>query len=264
MLAYQVQRLRRWLPRVLIPTGDSTLLALRAHGVAIHEVYGDPQDVLGRLARYVRAFTPPGTIIVRTCGDCPLLCPSLLDDILAQWDATPGLAYLGMGHGWPDGLADYDVLTREALLEMDAAATRKSDREHVVPYCWRSPEHFKQALFQAPDWVRARPWPKLSVDTTADLAYAEKVGEKVQQECGAGYTWRNVLSTIAATTVLQRRPEPMNAAYVTQVAYEQGRTVLTWEDARGLGQRETSPTPANCLGEIFKHGRMSQFELDSR
>lgn len=251
MLAYQVQHFQQagWEPQVLIPTGDIALLELRAYGVAIQEVHGKPQDVLGRFARYAKAFLSPGAVIVRICGDCPLLCPVLLTALLAHWDATPGLAYLGMGPGWPDGLADYDLFTREALLEIDAEATIPSDREHIVPFFWRYPEHFPQALFEAPAWVRGRTWPKLSIDTPDDLVYAEQVVRQVQQDCGPEYTWINVLSTLAVTPALDRVSEPMNAAYMAQVAQEQGHPALTWEESRfGLDSRSSS------VGESARRG----------
>ena len=237
MLTYQVQRFQRagWRPQVLVPQGDLGLVALQRGGIPVQQIRGDPADVLGRYARYARLMLTSGTVLVRACGDCPLLCPALLGALLTQWNATPGLAYLGLGPGWPDGLADYDVFTREALLEWDAEATLPSDREHVVPFCWRQPDRYPQTLCLAPTWLTEQTWPKLSVDTPADLVYVEQVAQAVTTAYGAAYTWMDVLHVLATTAALQRVPEAMNAAYTAQVAQEQGGVVQTWEAMRYRG-----------------------------
>ena len=230
MLASQVQRLRAPAGRlvVLVPAADVLPLeaALRPHRLPLYGVRGDPADVLGRYARFAEGHLAPGTLIVRACADCPLVCPMLLTAVLAQWAATPGLAYLGMGPGWPDGLGDYDVFTREALLTAHAEATAASDREHVNPYWWHHADRFPQALHPAPDWVQTQAWPKLSVDTPEDLAYVEAVAQAVQAAHGEAFAWWQVLETIARTPALQRAPEAMNAAYVAQV------DGTTWQEVR--------------------------------
>ena len=234
MLAYQVQRLSTagWRVIVLAPQDNDAIMSLRHYRVSVGQIPGAEADVLGRLAWYARGAISPSALIVRACGDCPLLCPILLDDLVAYWDATPGLAYLGMGSGWPDGLADYDLLTREALLQMDAEATLPSDREHVVPWVWAQKDRLSQQTYPAPEWVRARRWPKLSVDTPEDLAYVERVAQHVTQVYGSTYTWQNILAGLCDEPALQRPPEPMNPAYVAQVAQEQGREGMTWEAVR--------------------------------
>ena len=230
MLASQVQRLRAAAVRlvVLVPAEDVLPLAaaLRPHRLPVHGVRGDPADVLGRYARFAEGHLAPGTLIVRACADCPLVCPMLLSAVLAQWEATPGLAYLGMGPGWPDGLGDYDLFTREALLTAHAEATDASDREHVSPWLWRYADRFPQALHLAPKSVREQGGPKLSVDTPEDLAYVETVAQAVQAAHGPAFAWWQVLETIACTPALWRAPGAMNAAYVTQVGGQ------TWQEVR--------------------------------
>mgnify|MGYP001567934539 CR=1 FL=1 len=244
MLAYQIRQLRksRYRVRVGVPAGDLSAdhfymeRLLLNHQVPCIGSLVRPEDVLGRFARYAEEYLNPGTVIVRACGDCPLLCPFLLYDIVRYWhQESPRKAYLGMGQGWPDGLADYDLFTREALLQIDAEATVPSDREHVIPCAWRHPERFPQAVYPAPHWVRDRQWPKLSVDTPEDLAYVEQVAQHVIRVYGPTYTWSDVLMALRDSPALQRSPEPMNAAYVAQVAQEQGRTGLTWEGMRYHG-----------------------------
>ena len=45
-------------------------------------------------------------------------------------------------------------------------------------------------------------------------------------------TWRGVLAVLTHEPALQRAPEPMNSAYVAQVAQEEGGGVRTWEEQR--------------------------------
>ena len=234
MLAYQARRFQKagWRVGVLCPRGDDGLLAMRQDGLRVHQIYGDEQDVLGRYARYARTMLRERTVIVRGCSDSPLLCPYLLRDIIAYWQVTSDLAYLGMGPGWPDGLGDFDVFTREALLQADADTTLASDREHVGPAFWKYPEQYTQILFPPPNWVRDRQWPKLSVDTPEDLAYVEDVARITTAAYGEAFTWEQVLNAVGAHTNLQQHYEPMNAAYVAQVARERGEQATEWEGLR--------------------------------
>ena len=239
MLVYQVRRFQQagWLVGMLCPRGDNALLALRKEGLPVHQVHGNEEDVLGRYARYTRTMLREGTVIVRGCSDSPLLCPYLLRDIIAYWQGTSDLAYLGMGSGWPDGLGDFDVFTREALLQADVGTTLASDREHVGPAFWKYPEQYAQILFPPPNWVRDRQWPKLSVDTPEDLAYVEDVARITTQAYGEAFTWEQVLNAVGAHTNLQQHYEPMNAAYVAQVAQERGDRERGWDEER-YGGRE--------------------------
>ena len=240
MLAYQIRQLRKsgHRVRVLVPAGDLSAdhfymeRLLLNHQVPCIASLVRPDDVLGRFARYAEDHLALGTVIVRVCGDCPLLAVDLLPELVAFWDATPGLAYLGVGSGWPDGLADYDLFTHEALLDVHARTMTASDAEHVAPAFWKDAQRFPQTTYPVPESVRIRQWPKLSVDTPEDLAYVERVAQYVTRIYGAAYTWVDVLHTIDTTPELQRPPEPMNAAYVAQVAEEQGQSAQDWESLR--------------------------------
>lgn len=240
MLSYQVRRfteLARYALRVLVPEDEMSSWPWESDHCPLYALSMSPipvsaDDVLGRFAWYAQRHFAPGTLIVRICGDCPLLCPFLLGTLLIQWAANPGLAYLGMGPGWPDGLGDYDLFTQEALCTANAMGLLPSEREHVSPAFWRHGREFPQMTCPAPAWVRARQWPKLSVDTPEDLAYVEQVTHAVTAQHGPAYTWIDVLQTIEATPALHRAPEPMNAAYMAQVAQERGGKGMTWEDIR--------------------------------
>mgnify|MGYP001591069695 CR=1 FL=1 len=238
LVLYQARRFQQagWRMHVLVPKGDKALVALKREGIAVHGILGDPEDVLLRFATYAHAMLKPSSIIVRVCCDSPLLCPYLLGAILAQWEASSkSLAYLGMGSGWPDGLADFDVFTYTALMQAHAEATLASDRHHCTPLFWKQPDRFPQSICPAPSWVREQAWPKFSIDTPEDFAYVERVAQHVTQVYGRAYTWRDVLMAVTHEPSLYRMPEPMNEAYVTQVAQERGQAEITWEHLRYAG-----------------------------
>ena len=244
MLAYQVRRLRRAECPMIVLTPEHDLGAIQRDTLdSLRCSFADPpvpaEDVVGRFAWFADLL-PPDTLLVRVCGDCPLLCPALLGDLIQWWNATPGLAYLGMGPGWPDGLADYDLFTREALLAADRLLLSASDREHLAPAFWKNLERFSQMIFPAPAWVREQHWPKLSVDTPEDLAYVERVAQHVTQVYGEAYTWIDVLAALRDEPALQRAPEPMNSAYVAQVAQERGGAVRDWNSLRYFGASSCS------------------------
>lgn len=208
------------------------------HGYFCKLVPVPEHDVLARYAWIAKIYD--ATYIVRCTADCPLIDPYILATVLVQWEAMPGLAYLGMGPGWPDGVADYDLFTREALFEAAAMDLLPSEREHLAPAFWHSPDLFRQMTYPAPAWVRARQWPKLSVDTPEDLHYVAQVAQAVTARYSEAYTWIDVLRTIETTPALQRAPEPMNAAYVAQVAQELGTTAQAWDEVR-YGRGDVAP-----------------------
>ncbi len=97
------------------------------------DVYrGSENDVLGRYYHAALPYTPD--VVVRITGDCPLIDPVVVDEVLATF-AEAGVDYLSniSPPTYPDGL-DVEVLTFEALEQAHREATHVREREHVTPY----------------------------------------------------------------------------------------------------------------------------------
>ncbi len=137
---------------------------------------GDENDVLGRFVHVAMQF-PEAHTFMRLTGDCPLLDPEACERLLNIYQATPWCEYAWIdtrpGTGWPDGL-DCEVFSRELLMRAHAEATDPADREHVTSWMRRN-----AAVLSLPsEPLKYEGWPKVSIDTEADL---ERVREWMQQ-----------------------------------------------------------------------------------
>ena len=95
-------------------------------------VQGSEDDVLGRYveaAKYTSA-----DVIIRITGDCPLVDPFLLDELILKFKSS-NLDYLSntVPPTFPDGL-DIEIFTAKALFQAHLEADSLFDREHVTPY----------------------------------------------------------------------------------------------------------------------------------
>ena len=119
---------------VLATTTDPRERALVDHVRKLgYEVFqGSESDVLDR---YYQAAKPhsPGTV-VRITGDCPLIDPELVDQVIAAFESE-GVDYLSntLPPTYPDGL-DTEVFSFRALEQAAQRATRPVEREHVTPF----------------------------------------------------------------------------------------------------------------------------------
>lgn len=136
---------------------------------------GSESDVL---SRFVGAAKIAGSdLIVRITGDCPLIDPSILDEMIAyhqeqKVEYTGNLAQRSL----PRGL-DAEVFSIDALLHADRLGTESRHREHVTPYIYEHPEQFSIASFEVTGEMR-RPDIRLCVDTKDDFALLEKIYEQ--------------------------------------------------------------------------------------
>ena len=144
-------------------------------------VRGSETDVLERFQKAAELLKPVN--VVRVTGDCPLLDPSVLADLIRLFErsaadlatvaagepATPGL------RRFPRGL-DAEIFTASALRIASAEATSLFDHEHVTPFIWSRPERFK-VVFLEPECDLSQY--SLTLDTEADLLRIRSIYERV-------------------------------------------------------------------------------------
>jgi spore coat polysaccharide biosynthesis protein SpsF (cytidylyltransferase family) len=170
MLAHVVQRvsLATSIDRVVVATttetDDDAVAALAiANGAGVTR--GSVDDVL---SRYVQAAREHGAdVVVRVSGDCPLIDPMIIDQVVrtrAAHDAD--YAENVEPPTYPEGY-DVEALTSACLFRIDGEATQPYEREHVTP---RIKEH--RADFHTVHVACSRDlsWIRLTVDVPQDLA----------------------------------------------------------------------------------------------
>ncbi len=132
-------------------------------------VRGSESDVLDRYlfaARQAQA-----DVVVRITGDCPLIAPALVDQVIAQFKAQ-GVDYLSntAPATYPDGL-DTEVFTLQALERAGRESQDPFDHEHVTPYL-RKPGLYKTGAVQHSENLSALRW---TVDEPADFDVVSQV-----------------------------------------------------------------------------------------
>ena len=147
---------------------------------------GSENDVLDR---YVQAAKKHNAdVVVRITGDCPLVDPELVDEVIRSFKAA-NVDYFSNTNPptYPDGL-DIEVCTYTALEQAHQETTEPFDREHVTPYL-RKPGKFRTAAMQNSQDLSALRW---TVDEPADFLVIEKVFQHFYPRID--FNWTEVLN----------------------------------------------------------------------
>ncbi|OLU32314.1 cytidylyltransferase domain-containing protein [Pseudomonas sp. PA27(2017)] len=171
LLAWHVQRLTRvaGIDRLVVATTvlpADDVVADSAAQLGVDVFRGSESDVLDRY--YHAAREARADLVLRTTSDCPLLDPSLVEQLLDYWRRSPtGYDYVSTAtpHCFPRGM-DCELFTFEALQRAWHEGREADDREHVTPFIYRRPERFRIGRLEA-----QRPYDdyRLTVDTPEDL-----------------------------------------------------------------------------------------------
>jgi glutamate-1-semialdehyde 2,1-aminomutase len=147
---------------------------------------GSENDVLDRYVQAAKLHHADA--IVRITGDCPLVDPMLVDEVISRFKAS-GLDYLCNNYPptYPDGL-DIEVCTFEALAKSSKETSKPFDREHVTPYLRESGRFMTDVISHSQDLSALR-W---TVDEAADFEVIEKVFQYFHPR--TDFTWIEVLN----------------------------------------------------------------------
>jgi len=175
MLLRQLDRLRNSsrIDKVVVATGegieDDAIEAL-CSSVGASCFRGSLNDVLDRLYRASLAFAADH--IVRVTGDCPLIDPYIIDQVI-DLHLVSGCAYTSNVNPptFPDGM-DVEVLTFRALEQSWKEAKLPSEREHVTQYVRNRPSVFSAINYRNSEDLSAI---RLTVDTEADFQLVDKI-----------------------------------------------------------------------------------------
>lgn len=157
---------------------------------------GSENDVLDRFVQAAQVHQ--ADVVVRITGDCPLVDPGLVDEVIRRFKAA-GVDYFSniSPPTYPDGL-DIEVCTFKALEQASQEASKPFDREHVTPYLRESGRFNTASTRNSRDFSALR-W---TVDESADFAVIEKVFQHFHPR--TNFTWGEVLS------LQQQRPDIFN------------------------------------------------------
>lgn len=136
---------------------------------------GSEDDVLKRVLDAATAYK--ADVIVELTGDCPLVDPALMDEVIAHYVAHPELDYVSNNkeRSYARGF-DVQVFSRAVLAEVDRLTQDPADHEHVSLYIYEHPERYKIATLRAPEALFA-PEQRVCVDTEKDYAVVRSIFE---------------------------------------------------------------------------------------
>lgn len=147
---------------------------------------GSENDVLDR---YVQAAKKHNAdVVVRITGDCPLIDPKLVDEVIGRFKEV-GVDYFCNNYPstYPDGL-DVEVCKYGALEKASQEAITLFDREHVTPYLRNSGKFLTDHMRHGEDLSALR-W---TVDEAADFSVIENVFAYFHPR--TDFTWTEVLA----------------------------------------------------------------------
>lgn len=152
-----------------------------------HGVFrGSESDVLDRY--YRAAAEANAATVVRVTGDCPLIDPALVDEVISAFRAH-GADYASniMPPTYPDGL-DVEVFSFPALERAAREAREPRQREHVTPWLRESDSIRRHNVAGTVDRSAER-W---TVDEPADLEVARAVFNHFAPR--RDFTWHDILA----------------------------------------------------------------------
>lgn len=201
MLARMLERVKaaRTLDAVVVATTDKIeddAIAALAGQCSVSVFRGDERDVLDRM--YRAAQEAHAVIVVRLTGDCPLIDPAVIDEVVKEF-REEGVDYIGTPSNYPEGL-DTEVFTFAALERAWQEGKLPSEREHVTPYIKNHPELFRCGSWRsgAEDYSHLH-W---SVDTEADFRFVSAVYDDLYKN-GAIFHMNDILALMHEMPELQ-------------------------------------------------------------
>lgn len=155
------------------PENDAIEEYCRQRGTACYR--GSEDDVLGRMLEALQSRD--ATVGVEVFGDCPLIDPALVDDMVGRFLAEPELDWIGndLATSYPPGM-EAEVFKVAAFAD---SARRTDDpviREHGTLFIRQHPGIYRIRNVEAEGALR-RPELELEVDTAEDFEVATAVLE---------------------------------------------------------------------------------------
>ena len=186
MIIFQLNRLVKCkrVDELVLATSSNTSdndLANRVSTYGYKVFRGDLNDVLKRYQQCCLEYD--GDIVVRITGDCPLMDPTLIDELIGEFQMDDSCDYLtncgdDNNLSVPDGM-DIEVFTVQLLKKMNQFATLKSEREHVTPWARKNENKVRWKNY---GHRPKRDYYRLTVDDSIDYYVVKTIAEKLQAD----------------------------------------------------------------------------------
>lgn len=156
-------------------------LAAYAHSLGVRVVRGQEDDVLGRFLLAADMLDPD--IIVRVCGDSPLIDSDLVDHMISEMLKTRA-DFVTLKADTPCIHEGVDPMSRRALETLRLEARNDPvAREHVSAYFKIHPNLVRVAVVDL-DARYQFTGARISVDTPADIEFIEAVHNRLRAQAG--------------------------------------------------------------------------------
>lgn len=154
------------------PSDDELARTVAAAGYDI--VRGPLDDVLARFVIAADEHHPD--VIVRLTGDCPLVCPEVIDEVVTTFhDSVADYMSNTLAPTYPDGL-DVEVMSTHAIRRIETLSTDPDEREHVTLGIYRRFEEFAVENYANPSGIDHSDL-RWTVDTSEDYEFVMHVYE---------------------------------------------------------------------------------------
>lgn len=188
VIGHVIDRLRmsKLVHAIVVATPDEMLCDYANHNKAWGYLdHGDPNNVL---ARYLKAANwCNAELVVRICGDCPLIDPVLVDNCIKGYiNNRVDISTNVLRRTYPKGL-DVEVLHKNVLKRIFHLTDDKVFREHVTLYAYHNPALFK---FHSENNDRDYSYFNLSVDEPSDL---DKIREIVSMRDSRDFGYKELV-----------------------------------------------------------------------
>lgn len=181
---------------------------------------GSENDVLDRYVQAARKHH--ADVVVRITGDCPLVAPELVDEVVKKFRQSNVDYFSNIDPPtYPDGL-DIEVFSLQALELANQESKVPFDHEHVTPYLRQSGK-FKKASIQNDRDLSGLRW---TVDEQADFTVVERVFQVFQPR--TDFSWKEVLA------LQEQRPEifNINQHFIRNEGASMGTGQKLWKRAK--------------------------------
>jgi spore coat polysaccharide biosynthesis protein SpsF len=181
MLAIMIERLQRvWqVDEIVIATtnnpADNPIADLAKH-LGVGWFRGSEEDVLDRVLKAAQSVN--ADLIVEMTGDCPLVDPLIVDQMIATFK-TNSVDYCAniLSRTYPRGM-DTQVFPVKILAQVSDLTQSPADREHVSLYIYEHPERFR-LLNVASGLPPQAADLRLTVDTPEDLELVQAIYQEL-------------------------------------------------------------------------------------
>lgn len=219
MLEYQLLRLSRSreIDQTVIATTENRAddaIADFCLARAVECFRGSENDVLDRFYQCARSSAP--SWVVRLTGDCPLIDPQIVDQVIRQAREHPEIDLVRTGDRYPEGV-DVEVISFLALETAWREAGKKSEREHVTSFLWSRPERFRVRDHQPEeDWSNRI---RFTVDEQIDYSVVVEIARILEAPHGIHFTFEDICRLHEQRPELFRRNRhlPRNEGYEKSV-----------------------------------------------